>query len=243
MKARKAIILAAGKGTRMGALSSQMPKPLVPVAGRALLDRILDRLKEAKVMSVVVNIHHLPDMMEAHLQPEIETRYVQVSDERAALLETGGGVKKALPLLGTLPFFVINGDALWVDNSTSSLDRMAALFDPEKMDILLLLAPVSEALGYDGAGDFTGAFTKDAFPLSFRGEALSAPYVFAGVQVIKPAQYDGSPEGAWSNVELFRKAAAAGRLFGTVIEGHWMHVGTVAAIHEAEAKLTALGVQ
>ncbi|NVJ99503.1 MAG: nucleotidyltransferase family protein [Alphaproteobacteria bacterium] len=238
----KAMVLAAGRGTRMGALSDRMPKPLVPVAGVSLLRRILTHLGSAGVTSTVVNVHHLADQIEDHLADDIAKGAVAVSDERGLLLETGGGVKKALPLLGEAPFFVINSDALWVDGEAAALDRLAEAFDLGIMDVLLLLVPTEEALGYDGKGDFIPEDGGDGpVPIVFRGAADHAPVMFGGVQIVKPEMYEDTPEGAWSNVEVFRKAADAGRLYGLVHTGHWMHVGTPEAIEEAEAKLASLG--
>lgn len=240
---KRAIVLAAGKGTRMGPLSDHTPKPLTMVSGRTLLDRILDHLKMSGVEKTVVNIHHLADVLEKHLGPCIADKSVTLSDERSELLETGGGVKKALPSLGNDPFFVINGDALWVDGQHNNLNAMKAAFSPDEMDILLLLAPKDGCLGYDGAGDFLGAEEEGLFKLTFRGDAGTAPYVFAGVQITKPQLYADTPDGPWSNVELFRKAAMQGRLYGLLIDGYWMHVGTPDAITEAEAKLQELGAR
>lgn len=238
-----AMVLAAGKGTRMGALSASLPKPLVPVLGTPLIDRILAHLQASRVAPAVVNVHHLADKVENHLDTHVADGSVLISDERTALLETGGGVKKALPLLGDAPFFVINSDALWVDGkNTRTLDRMASAFDPAIMDVLLLLVPTREALGYDGKGDFLPtAEGEGPVQISFRGEAESAPVMFGGIQIVKPECYDNMPWGPWSNVEVFRKAATVGRLYGLVHDGHWMHVGTPEAIQDAEQKLTSLG--
>lgn len=243
-----AMILAAGKGLRMGDLSDTRPKPLTEVLEITLLDRILVHLHIAEVKQVVVNVHHLADQIEDHLASEIAKGYVQISDERDGLLETGGGVKRALPLLGHSPFFVINGDALWVDRMEPNLARLRDTWDADKMDVLLLLVARDEALGYEGVGDFLSSEaasgesreTDVPVPLAFRGDAPGAPYVFGGVQVIHPRLYDDMPGGVWSNREVFRKAAAAGRLYGLPIDGHWMHVGTKEAIAAAEKKLLAI---
>jgi len=235
----KAMVLAAGKGTRMRALSDRLPKPLVPVAGRTLIDRILDHLGAAGIQKPVVNIHHLADLMEAHLEGR-----VLISDERAELLETGGGVKKALPLLGDDSVFVINSDALWTDGTKdSALKRLHDHYEPETMDVLLLLVAREDALGYDGKGDFLCDVTPDkAVPLTFRGDAPEAPVMFGGVMIVKPSLYRDMPDGAWSNLLIFKKAAAEGRLYGLLHDGAWMHVGTPEAIDAAEARLKALGV-
>jgi len=241
---KNAMVLAAGKGTRMGTLSDTTPKPLVQVAGISLLGRILTHLNKAGCAKAVVNVHHLADQIERHLAPHVATGHVVISDERDMLLETGGGVKKALPMLGREPIYVINSDALWVDGTEETLMRLAGAFDPERMDVLLLLVPIEEALGYDGKGDFIpdGDAATPA-PISFRGDAPSAPVMFGGIQVVKPALYDDMPEGKWSNVEIFRKASSAGRLFGLLHTGHWMHVGTPEAIIAAEKKLAQLGAE
>lgn len=236
----RAMILAAGKGTRMGRLSDTTPKPLTPVTGTTLIDRLLSHLCKAGVEQTVVNVHHLADQMELHLSSAIDAGSVVISDERDALLETGGGVKNALPQLGPAPFFVVNGDALWVDGSATNLSRMRQVWDDSKMDALLLLVKRDEALGYEGVGDFFTAMEAGAGPIEFRGSADSAPYVFGGVLLINPALYEDTPDGAWSNRLVFRKAAEQGRLYGLPIDGHWMHVGTPEAIEVAEAKLHEL---
>ncbi|WP_417449929.1 nucleotidyltransferase family protein [Kordiimonas sp.] len=238
----RGIILSAGLGRRMGELSAHTPKPLVRVAGRALLDRALDRTDEAGLDRVVVNVHHHADQIEDHLASRIGAGQVVISHERDKLLDTGGGVKKALPLLGEHPFFTINSDALWLDGAGSTLLRLASVFDADRMDALLLLIPTPEALGYDGVGDFIPfAGGMGPVPISFRGEAPAAPVMYGGIQMIVPSLYDSTPVGAWSNRLVFRKAADAGRLFGLVHDGHWMHVGTPEGVMDAEARLKELG--
>ncbi|WP_262692121.1 nucleotidyltransferase family protein [Kordiimonas aestuarii] len=238
----RGIILSAGLGTRMGDMSKRTPKPLVYVAGRTLLDRALDRTDEAGFDCVVVNVHHHADQLEAHLARRIDAGQVVISDERDKLLDTGGGVKKALPLLGKHPFFTINSDALWLDGAGSALLRLASAFDADRMDALLLLIPTPDALGYDGVGDFIPfADGMGPMPIDFRGEAPVAPVMYGGIQMIASSLYDNTPDGAWSNRVVFRKAAAAGRLFGLVHDGHWMHVGTPEGVTDAEARLKELG--
>ncbi|MCK0069249.1 nucleotidyltransferase family protein [Kordiimonas laminariae] len=239
-KLQTAMILAAGKGTRMRELSEQMPKPMVLVNGISLVDRLLAHAEQAGIEKVIINVHHLAGMLEHHLAPYTSDGFVEVSDERGELLETGGGVKKALPKLGNEPFLVMNGDALWIDKDESNIDRLAEHWNPEEMDVLLLLVPTDEALGYDGVGDFLGA-GEGAFSIEFLGEASTASNMYAGVQIVKPEMYEGTPDGAFSNVEIFRKAAQHGRLYGLVIDGSWMHVGTPEAVKEAEEKLKELG--
>ncbi len=238
----RGIILSAGLGTRMGEMSQRVPKPLVKVAGRTLLDRALDRADEAGLDRVVINVHHHADQIEAHVDARVRAGQVVISDERDQLLETGGGVKKALPLLGQDPFFVINSDALWLNGAGSTLLRLASHFDASRMDALLLLIPTPAALGYDGVGDFIPfAGGMDPVPIAFRGEAPAAPVMFGGIMMIRPEAYEDTPEGAWSNRTVFRKAVSKGRLFGIVHDGHWMHVGTPEGVREAEARLRDLG--
>lgn len=241
---RRAMILAAGKGTRMGALSETRPKPLTPVAGRTLIDRALDKMAAAGLGPVIVNLHHLAGRMEAHLRSRMDAGQVIVSDERDALLDTGGGVCKALPLIGQHPFFVILGDSLWEDGPVPALDRMAGVFRPDRMDGLLLLHPRDRAVGFDGAGDFS--LSPDPDPLfagqevgtiAPRGTRATAAYAFAGVQILSPHLYDGAPAGPFSNWWAWNRALERGRLYGLVHEGDWMHVGTPEAIAAAEARL------
>jgi len=237
---QNAMVLAAGLATRMGDLSKVVPKPLVQVKGVSLIDRHRAHACRAGIRKLVVNVHHLADQMEDHLAASVKAGEVVISDERDLLLETGGGVKKALPLLGPDPFFVMNGDALWIDNNRPNLERLCAAWDPSQMDILLLLVPTDEALGYDGVGDFF-ASSGGVQPIRFRDDAPDAPYMYGGIQLVTPSLYDDMPNGPFSNREIFRKAFANGRLYGLPIDGHWMHVGTEQAIGEAEVRLTALG--
>ncbi|MBL4639445.1 MAG: nucleotidyltransferase family protein [Kordiimonadaceae bacterium] len=239
------MVLAAGKGSRMGALSDTLPKPLTLVNGQTLLERLLAHIRRAGCDKTIVNVHHLPEKIETALAEEIEAGFVEISDERADLLETGGGVKKALPLLGSQPFFVLNGDALLVDavDTPASLVRLREHWDNDKMDVLLLLTRREEALGYEGVGDFYAAETDETLTVEFRDSRPDAPYAYCGVQLVNPAVYEGMPEGTWSNREIFRKAAKTGRLRGLLIAGHWMHVGTPEAVVAAEHKLTEIGAE
>ena len=238
----KAMVLAAGRGTRMGALSEHMPKPLVPVLGKPLLDRILAHLYATGIGPTVINVHHLADQLEAHLQSHLAKGDVVISDERDALLETGGGVKKALSLLGDDAFLVINSDALWVDGNAPTLRRLQEAFDPAIMDVLLLTVKTDEAAGYDGVGDFISDTMKPGpVPVQFRGDAAAAPVMYGGIQIVNPSLYDGTPDGAWSNREIFRKAAAKNRLYGLLHDGLWMHVGSPEGVTLAEARLKAAG--
>jgi MurNAc alpha-1-phosphate uridylyltransferase len=230
-----AMVLAAGLGTRMRPHSDKIPKPLVKVAGRALIDHVLDKLAEAGVTTAVVNIHYLAGLIEIHLADRSAPKIV-FSDERAELLGTGGGVVKALSQLGTAPFFHVNSDTLWIDGVKSNLSRLAEAFDPGRMDALLLLAPVTNTIGYSGRGDF--AMDTHGL-LRRRAENEVVPFVYAGVALLAPALFAGAPSGEFSLNKLFDKAEAAGRLAGLRLEGVWMHVGTPEAIAEAESAIAA----
>jgi len=232
---RNAMVLAAGFGTRMHPLTEKLPKPLVAVAGRALIDHVLDRLAAAGVDQAVVNVHHFAEQMIRHLKERKRPR-VTVSDERGLLLGTGGGVKKALPHLSDAPFFHINSDTLWIDGATPNLKRLAQAFDPAAMDALLLLAPTTGSIGYAGRGDFTMAADGR---LQKRGDQASAPFVYAGAAILTPALFKDTPEGEFLLTPLFDRAASAGRLHGLRLQGLWMHVGTPDAIAPAEAAIKA----
>lgn len=228
---RTAMVLAAGLGTRMRPFNNdRLPKPLVPVGGEPLIDRVLDRLAEAGVETAVVNVHHHADQIEAHLAGRKRPRIV-FSDERGQLLDTGGGVKKALPLLGPDPFFIHNSDSIWLEGATPTLARMAAQWDPERMDCLLMLALGINALGYSGRGDF--ALAPDG-RVERRQENQIVPFVFTGVSIAHPRLFEASPEGAFSLNLLWDRALEAGRLYGMRHDGVWMHVGTPEAIGQAE---------
>ena len=230
---RTAMVLAAGLGTRMRPLTDTMPKPLVPVAGKPLIDHVLDRLAATGVDRAVVNVHYLADQIIAHTAARAKPR-VTISDERGVLLGTGGGVVKALPELGPAPFFHINSDTIWIDGVTPNLTRLAETFDARATDALLLLAPTSESVGYDGRGDFTMATDGR---LRRRGEREVAPFVYAGAAILSPALFKDAPQGEFSLTDLFDRAAEAGRLHGLRLEGLWMHVGTPEAVGEAEAAI------
>ena len=232
---KTAMVLAAGFGTRMRPITDRMPKPLVRVAGKALLDHVLDRLAEAGVERAVVNVHHFAEQMIDHLESRRQPRIV-ISDERGVLLDTGGGVLKALPELGAAPFFHLNADTIWIDGVKPNLARLAEAFDAARMDALLLLAPTAGSVGYDGRGDF--AMMPDG-RLRKRAEREVAPFVYAGAAILTPALFAGSPAGAFSLTRLFERAADAGRLHGLRLEGLWMHVGTPEAIAAAEAAIKA----
>jgi MurNAc alpha-1-phosphate uridylyltransferase len=229
------MVLAAGLGTRMRPYNGQVPKPLVAVGGKALIDYVLDRLADAGVERAVVNVHHLADQIERHLAHRTRPQIV-ISDEREALLGTGGGPVKALPQLGGAPFFHVNSDTIWIDGVTPNLTRLAAAFDPGRMDALLLLASTAASTGYSGRGDF--AMAADG-TLARRGERDVVPFVYAGAAILTPAFFATAPAGASSMSPLFDRAIAAGRLHGLRLEGVWMHVGTPEAVAAAEAALIA----
>ncbi|WP_248306650.1 nucleotidyltransferase family protein [Bosea sp. AAP35] len=229
------MVLAAGLGQRMRPITDTLPKPLVAIGGKPMLDHALDRLAEAGVEAAVVNVHHLASQIEAHLAARTTPR-VTISDERALLLETGGGVKKALPLLGREPFFHVNSDSLWSETGLSNMRAMVEAWDGARMDMLLLLARREGSVGFDGRGDF---FQDEKGLLTRRGSAERAPYVYAGVAIMKPDLFADTPEGAFSLNLLFDRAIAVGRLHGLVLDGQWLHVGTPDAIAPAEAAFAA----
>jgi MurNAc alpha-1-phosphate uridylyltransferase len=229
--ARTAMVLAAGLGERMRPLTLRIPKPLVPLAGRPLLDHVLDRLAEAGVQTAIVNVHYLPEQLEAHLAARAGRQpAISISDERGVLLDTGGGAKRALPLLGPGPFFIHNADSVWSE-TVPALPQMLRLWDPEAMDCLLLLAPIAESIGYRARGDFAlGADGR----LRRRGPDETVPFAFAGVSLCDRRLFEAAPEGRFSLNLLWDRALAHGRLFGLRLEGRWMHVGTPEALAEAE---------
>jgi MurNAc alpha-1-phosphate uridylyltransferase len=230
---KTAFVLAAGMGTRMRPLTDTTPKPLVRLAGRPLLDHVLDRIGAAAIETAVVNVHHHADQIERHLAGRRQPRIV-ISDERAALLETGGGAVKALPLLGPGPFLIHNSDTVWIEGVGSNIERLMAAWDPEKMDALLLVAIGASSLGYEGHGDFT--MDADGL-LARRSSHREAPFVFAGVSIAHPKLFDGAPEGAFSLNVPWDRAIERRRLYGARLEGTWMHVGTPEALREAEERL------
>jgi MurNAc alpha-1-phosphate uridylyltransferase len=227
------MVLAAGLGTRMRPLTNDRPKALVEVAGRALIDHVLDRLAEAGVERAVVNVHWFADRLEAHLAARKGGPEIVISDERRELLETGGGLKKARKLLGDDPVFVANIDSVWIDRG-DALAELAELWDPERMDTALLLARREESIGFEGAGD---VFLDDDGRLTFRGEAPSAPYAYMGVHITKPQVVENQPKGPFSLTRVWRPMAAEGRLYGAPLNGFWMHVGDPASRDAAERKL------
>ena len=230
------MVLAAGLGTRMRPLTNDRPKALVEVGGRALIDHVLDRLQEAGVETAVVNVHHFADQMEAHLAARRSPR-ILISDERADLLDSGGGIAKAAPLLGREPIFVANTDSLWLEGETPALTAMAELWDPEVMDICILLAPRAQSFGYerpegferDLEGRLTHSNSTDPMP----------SFVNIGIQIIKPSILDGQPEPAFSIVPIWKRLATDGRLYGAVMGGFAMHVSDPAGRDLVEARLAS----
>ena len=230
-----AMVLAAGLGTRMRPLTDDRPKALVEVGGRALIDHVLDRLADAGVETAVVNVHWFADRLEAHLAARARGPRIVVSDERDELLETGGGLKKARPLLGGEAVFVANIDSVWTDRG-DALKELSRLWDPERMDAALLLARREGSIGFEGDGDF---FRAADGRLTFRGDAPAAPWAYMGVHICKPDYVADGPDGPFSLSALWRRSAAAGRLYGCVLDGDWMHVGDPRARDAAEARLAA----
>ena len=231
-----AMVLAAGKGLRLRPITLSRPKPLVEVAGQAMLDAVLDRLAEARVAEAVVNAHHLGHMIEGHLQGRMSPR-IHISREET-LLETGGGVKKALPLLGARPFFVINGDIVWRDGKVPALQRLAEGWDDRTMDALLLLQSTASAVGYEGPGDFV---MDQLGRLRRRKEGEVVPFLFAGLQILSPGLFADTPEGPFSLNLLYDRALTAGRLYGLRHDGTWYHVGTPEDLERVEAALAPGG--
>ncbi|MFO1190180.1 MAG: nucleotidyltransferase family protein [Alphaproteobacteria bacterium] len=229
---RRAMVLAAGLGVRMREAVSDRPKPLVEVQGRTLLDRALDRMAEAGVELAVVNVHYLAAMIEKVLAHRVRPGIVVSREE--TLLETGGGVAQALPSLGAEPFYVANSDALWLDGATPALRRLAAAWDDETMDALLLLVTRERAGGFEGPGDF---FRAEDGRLARRGSATQAPYVYGGVQLVHPRLFAVAPRGAYSFNILWDRALADGRLAGLVHDGAWFHVGSAAGLAAANRAL------
>jgi N-acetyl-alpha-D-muramate 1-phosphate uridylyltransferase len=232
---RRAMILAAGLGTRMRPLTDTMPKPLVPVGGKPLINHVLDRLAASGVETAVVNVHHFAEQIEQHLRPRRAPKIV-ISDERDGVLGTGGGVVRALPLLGDAPFFHVNSDTLWIDGVKPNLERLGEAFDPARMDGLLLLAPTATSVGYAGRGDFTMAADGK---LRRRPEREVVPFVYAGIAILSPALFKDAPRGAFSLTALFDRAIEQERLHGLRLEGVWMHVGTPEAVAAAEKAIVA----
>lgn len=232
----KAMIMGAGLGTRMAPLTDTEPKPLVKFAGRPLIDHALDRLEAAGVETVIVNLHYLADRLEAHLKDRRHP-HILFSDERDLLMDTGGGIKKALPLLGADPFFTFNSDSVWIESMGDTLKRMIDFWDPARMDALMLVAPIVNTIGETRRGDFA----MDPLGLLARREQCSvAPFMFAGVQIIDPKLFAKAPDGPFSTNLIWDEAIGRDRLFGLRLDGMWMHLGTPGDIEAAEDYLKTL---
>lgn len=228
-----AMVLAAGLGKRMRPLTATRPKPLVPVAGKPLIDHTLDRLRAGGVRRVVVNAHYLADALEAHLR-QVPGLDIVVSDERAMLLETGGGVVRALDLIDEARFLVANSDNIWIDGPVDAVRLLADRWDEQAMDALLLVVPQARATNHRGPGDF---HMDPAGRLARRRQGRVAPFVYTGVQLVHRRLFDGAPAGPFSTNLLWDRAIAKGRLFGIVHHGLWFEVNEPAAIARTEARL------
>jgi MurNAc alpha-1-phosphate uridylyltransferase len=226
------MVLAAGLGSRMRPITDHTPKPLIEVAGRTMLDRALDHLDQAGIQRAVVNLHHLADKVTTHLAQRTGGPEILFSDERHVLLETGGGLTLARPLLGNHPIYALNADMIWLDGPEPTLARLAQAWDADRMDALLLLVPTDQAHGYDGRGDFiTAATTPQAHPILRRPPpGTAAPFMYGGLQIIKPQLFDGLKTAPWSLNTLFTSLISQGRLYGLPHTGQWFHVGTPDAI-------------
>ncbi len=230
-----AMVMGAGIGKRMRPLTATRPKPLVRVAGKALIDHSLDRIEAAGIGHVVVNVHYLADALEAHLAAQKRNFTVAISDERGQLLETGGGMVKALPLLTGDPILIVNSDNIWTDGPQDSIRNLARHWDGDRMDALLLVIRQASATGHGGRGDF---HMDAGGRLSRRKPGRVAPFVYTGIQLVSRRFLDDAPEGPFSTMLLWERAIAAGRLYGLSHMGQWFDVGTPAAIAPTEAALS-----
>jgi N-acetyl-alpha-D-muramate 1-phosphate uridylyltransferase len=232
---KTAMVMAAGLGKRMRPLTATRPKPLVEVAGKPLIDHVFDRLRAAGVARAVVNVHYLADVLEAHLRHRVRGIEIAVSDEREQLLETGGGLAKARPLLGDDPILCVNSDNLWIDGPIDAIVQLAQAWDAARMDALLLMVPLARAHGHAGQGDFhldgRGRIVRRRAP------GRLAPFVYTGVQILNPAIIADHPEGPFSTNLFWQRAMLAGRAYGTVHEGLWFDVGSPQSIPMTEAML------
>ncbi|SEM45333.1 MurNAc alpha-1-phosphate uridylyltransferase [Sphingomonas gellani] len=230
-----AMVMAAGLGKRMRPLTATRPKPLVEVAGKPLIDHVMDRLRASGIQRAVVNVHYLADALEAHLAACCPDMDIVISDERARLMETGGGLMHARPLLGDAPLLVVNSDNLWVDGPVDAIRLLASRWNDATMDVLLLLVPLARANNHRGQGDFhlgpDGRITRR------RGAGRVAPFVYTGIQILHPRILVDAPEGPFSTNLFWDRAIEAGRAFGMVHQGLWFDVGTPAAIPATEAML------
>ena len=224
------MVLAAGLGTRMRPITDSIPKPLVQVAGQSLLDHALDALTRGGIHNAIVNVHYLADQIEDHLRQRRHPA-IQISDERSLLLDSGGGVKRALADRPDGTVVILNADSFWIDEGASNICRLLARWNPHQMDKLLLLARPSQATGYHGEGDF---FMDDRGALTRRGSSPSAPYVYAGAIVTKVSSILAVSDDVFSLNRMFDQSIASNRLYGCLLDGLWLHVGTPASIDEAE---------
>jgi MurNAc alpha-1-phosphate uridylyltransferase len=231
---KTAMVLAAGLGKRMRPLTATKPKPLIEVAGRPLLDHILERLKSAGVEKVVVNVHYLADAVEAHLASRSYDLDISISNERPQLLETGGGLAHAAPLVDVDPFLAVNSDNLWVDGPADTIKLLSSHWDGDKMDSLLLLVPHARAFNHSGLGDF---HMDRSGRLRRRERSHVAPFVYTGIQILSKRLLEGAPEGPFSINLLWDRAIEKGRCFGAVHQGLWFDVGTPPAIKATEMTL------
>ena len=230
-----AMVMAAGLGKRMRPLTATRPKPLIEVAGKPLIDHAFDRLRSAGVKRAVVNVHYLADALEAHVTHRVKDIEVLVSDERKQLMETGGGLVQARDLLGDAPFVCVNSDNLWIDGPIDAIRQLAAAWDDERMDALLLLVPLARAHCHPGNGDFhIDAFGKI---VGRRKPGRLAPFVYTGVQILSPRVIRDWPEGPFSTNLFWERAIEAGRAYGVVHQGLWFDVGSPPAIAATEAVL------
>ena len=231
-----AMVLAAGMGSRMRPLTDSVPKPLVAIKGKALIDYVLDRVGNAGIGHAVVNVHYKADLLTTHLANRRKPE-VTISDEREVLLDTGGGIVKALPKLGSGPFLVHNADSTWIEGIGSNITRLCEAWDGDRMDFLLLVALASNSIGYDGRGDFqmqpNGLMVR-------RREREMAPFAFTGVSIAHPRAFADAPAGPFSINALWTRAIEQRRLFGVRLDGIWMHVGTPGAVTAAEARIDEL---
>ena len=226
--------LAAGFGKRMRPLTNDRPKPMVELDGKPMIDHVLARLASAGIERTIVNLHYQADVLEQYLTLRNEEPAILFSNERDEILDTGGGIKRALALIGDQPFLLHNSDSVWIETNTNNLAALVAQYDPDKMDALLLMAPIDTSLGYTGAGDF---FIEDQGRLRRRGPNEVSPNVFTGVSILHPRVFDDSPDGPFSINLLWDRAIAQGRVYGIPFEGQWMHVGTPDALIEAQKVL------
>lgn len=232
-----AMVLAAGLGTRMRPLTDETAKPLIEVAGRSMINRLLDNLALAGVKRAVVNVHWCADLVEAHLRDRQDVEII-ISNERDQVLETGGGLANARPLLGDDPIFVVNTDAFWEPSGSGPLIALAESFNLELMDELLLLADTKRCLGFPGAGDF---LKDDAGKLTRRGDALNAPWAYAGLRILKPQLYDNAPIEPFSANRIWNDLLPKGRIYGHPLDRFWLHIGDPKALKDAEFWLRCHG--